>query len=363
MSSTQAGSTIGVGIVGLSADGGWAAGAHVPALAALEGFELRALSTSSARSAQAAGTQFGVTAYADARELAADAAVDLVVVAVKVPHHVELVNAAIDAGKSVLCEWPLAEDSARAEGLVAAARRADVSTFVGLQARYAPEVRYAADLIARGYVGDVLSSTLVGSGGTWGSEVDSRNAYLLDRTNGATLLSIPLGHTLDGVISVLGPLRDLTSTSATLRTDVRNSDTGERLVQTTEDQIAFTGRFESGAVAAVHYRGGVSRGTNLLWEINGTEGDLQISGGLGHMQLAGLTLRGGRQSDTALEALKVPDEYKVTVGGKLSSARSRNVAAEYLRIEQDLKTGSSVAPDFDHGLAHHRLLERIIGIR
>jgi len=49
-----------VGIVGLSANGGWAAEAHVPALAALEGFQLRALSANSAESAHAAGEKYGV---------------------------------------------------------------------------------------------------------------------------------------------------------------------------------------------------------------------------------------------------------------------------------------------------------------
>lgn len=46
---------VGVGIVGLSANGGWAAMAHVPALRALPGYEIRALSASSAESARAAG--------------------------------------------------------------------------------------------------------------------------------------------------------------------------------------------------------------------------------------------------------------------------------------------------------------------
>jgi predicted dehydrogenase len=48
-------SRIGVGIVGLSARGGWAAAAHLPALSALDGYEPRGLSASSAESAKAAG--------------------------------------------------------------------------------------------------------------------------------------------------------------------------------------------------------------------------------------------------------------------------------------------------------------------
>ncbi|CAM5704493.1 hypothetical protein MAUB1S_03679 [Mycolicibacterium aubagnense] len=63
---------------------------------------------------------------------------------------------------------------------------------------------------------------------------------------------------------------------------------------TAEDQIAVTGRLESGAVASLHYRGGSSRGTNLLWEINGTEGDLVLTGDSGHLQFGQAELRGAR---------------------------------------------------------------------
>ena len=49
-----------VGVVGLSASGGWAAIAHVPALAGLDGYELRALSASSDESARAAGEKYAV---------------------------------------------------------------------------------------------------------------------------------------------------------------------------------------------------------------------------------------------------------------------------------------------------------------
>jgi hypothetical protein len=68
--STAHGGPIGVGIVGLSAASGWAATAHVPALAALDRYELRALSASSAESARAAGEKHGVPlAFASAEEL------------------------------------------------------------------------------------------------------------------------------------------------------------------------------------------------------------------------------------------------------------------------------------------------------
>jgi predicted dehydrogenase len=67
-----------------------------------------------------------------------------------------------------------------------------------------------------------------------------------------------------------------------------------------DDRIAVTGILESGAVAAVHYRGGVSRSTNFLWEINGTEGDLLVTGGSGHLQFGQVTIHGARWENTEL---------------------------------------------------------------
>lgn len=102
---------IGVGIIGLSAKGGWAVAAHVPALRAVEGYELRALSSSSAESA---GQAHDVSlTFGTAEELVGRDEVDLVVITVKVPHHHNLVTTALQAGQMVLCEWPLGNGLAR----------------------------------------------------------------------------------------------------------------------------------------------------------------------------------------------------------------------------------------------------------
>ncbi|MFE6155455.1 Gfo/Idh/MocA family protein [Streptomyces sp. NPDC057889] len=130
----------------------------MPALAELDGYELRALSASSAESARAAGEKCAVPlAYGSVEELARSEEVDLVVVTVKVPHHLELIRPALEAGKMVFGEWPLGADLAQAEDLADLAYRRGVLTAVGLQARSAPPLRYLRDLVAEGYVGRVLS--------------------------------------------------------------------------------------------------------------------------------------------------------------------------------------------------------------
>src|SRR5205085_12680635 len=98
--------TLGVGIVGVSPVRGWAATAHIPALRALPNFEIRALSAHNAQSARAAGEVFGVDAvFSDPEQLVTRPDIDVVAVTVKVPHHQELVTAALTAGKAVYCEW------------------------------------------------------------------------------------------------------------------------------------------------------------------------------------------------------------------------------------------------------------------
>ncbi len=153
---------IGVGIVGLSASGGWAASAHVPALRGVDGYELRGVAASTRQSAAAAGEKYGVPLrFAGAAELAAHDAIDLVVVAVKVPHHLELVRTALAAGKMVYSEWPLGRNLGEAEEMAALAADRGLHTAVGLQARAAPTFHYLQDLIRDGYVGEVLSTSLV----------------------------------------------------------------------------------------------------------------------------------------------------------------------------------------------------------
>jgi predicted dehydrogenase len=107
-------------------------------------------------------------AYANVAEMVSAPEIDIVTVTVKVAHHLEIVKAAIEAGKHVYCEWPLGNGLAEAEELAAVARAKGVFGVIGTQARVAPEIEYLKQLIADGFVGEVLSTTLIARGGGWG---------------------------------------------------------------------------------------------------------------------------------------------------------------------------------------------------
>src|SRR5207302_4652553 len=198
------GSTLGVGIVGVSPVRGWAATAHIPALRALPNYEIRALSAHSAESARAAGEVFGVDAvFSDHEQLVTRPDIDVVAVTVRVPRHRQLVFAALAAGKAVYCEWPLGRDLDDARAMAALAAGQGVRTAVGLQARQAPAIEFVQQLLRDGYVGEVLSTTMIGLS-IPGDVVVQANAYMLDNTNGANVITIPLGHSLDMLNYVLG---------------------------------------------------------------------------------------------------------------------------------------------------------------
>src|SRR5437016_5375503 len=257
---------IGVGIIGANPDRGWAAQAHIPALKSLsDDFEITALSTSRRESADAASRLFGVPlAFDNHQELVNSTDVDVVAVTVKVPHHFELASAALEAGKAVYCEWPLGNGLIEAETLAALAKKKGVLAVTGLQARSAPSVAYVRDLIKQGYVGEVLSTTLIGSGMGWGPTVERFNAYLNDKKNGATMLLIGLGHAADALCHCLGEVRELASTMTVRRKTFTIAGTSERKTMTADDQVCVIGLLEGGAAFSIHYRGGVSRGTNLI---------------------------------------------------------------------------------------------------
>jgi predicted dehydrogenase len=346
-----------VGIIGANPDRGWAAQAHIPALKSLpDDFEITALSTSRRESADGASKRFGVSlAFDNHQDLVSSTEVDVVAITVKVPHHFELATAALDAGKAVYCEWPLGNGLEEAETLAASAKKRGVLAVAGLQARSAPPVAYVRDLISQGYVGEVLSTTLIASGMGWGPTVEPYNVYMNDKKNGATMLSIAVGHAADGLCHCLGEVRELSATMTTRRKSFTIAKTDESKPMTAEDQVAVTGLLQGGAAFSIHYRGGSSRGTNLLWEINGTDGDLQLTAAGGQAQIFEMTLRGGKGAQSSLEVLPVPQQYRWSP----LQGPALNVAQAYAHFARDYRDGTHLCPTFDDGVTRHRMLDAI----
>jgi predicted dehydrogenase len=283
--------------------------------------------------------------------------VDAVAVTVKVPHHANIVGAAIAAGKNVYCEWPLGNGVDEARTLAKLAREKGVLAVAGLQSRFAPELMYLRELLDEGYVGEVLSSSIVASGMWFGPTVDQRSAYTLDDKYGATMLTIGVGHLLSAVEAALGPIVELSATLATRRSTALNTNTREVVARLSADQVMVNGRLANGAVISLHYRGGSSRGPGLSWDINGTQGDLRVSGAGGHPQMVPLELSGGSGEEASLLPIILPLRLS---GDTSDGPMVGNVRRVWAAIAEDLRTGSHKAPTFDDAVRTHELLATII---
>src|SRR5438132_2497129 len=190
----------------------------------------------------------------------------------------------------------------------------------------------------------------------WGPTVEPYNAYLNDRKNGATMLSIALGHAAVSLCDCLGEVRELSATLTMRRKSFTIAGTGERRPMNADDQVCVVGLLEGGAALSIHYRGGRSRGTNLLWEINGTEGDLQLTADGGQAQIFEMTVRGASGPRPSLEILPVPEKFR---WAPPQPGPGTNVAQAYAHFARDYRDGTHLCPSFDDAVTRHRMLNAI----
>jgi myo-inositol 2-dehydrogenase/D-chiro-inositol 1-dehydrogenase len=140
-----------VGVVGC---GRVAATRHLPALRALPEASIVALADLDPVRLHGVADQFDVLRrYAEVERLLDDAAVEAVAVCVPAEHHVPVGLAALEAGKHVLIEKPLALSLDDCDRLIERAARSSVKATVGFNLRHHRLVRRARDLVRRGAVG------------------------------------------------------------------------------------------------------------------------------------------------------------------------------------------------------------------
>lgn len=349
---------IGVGIVGASAQRGWARVAHIPALRALKDFEIRAVSTTRMDSARATADALGIgLAFDNHADLVERPEIDLVVVAVKVPEHRAIVQAALAAGKMVYCEWPLARDLAEAEDLARLARDKQIKTVVGLQGRQHPPVRFLRDLVRQGAIGRPLGTSIRAHPleATWYGHFDPPSEYMALRANGATMQTIALGHALEPLALVLGEFDSLSAVVANRRgAGIRLRD-ASRIPTDAPDEIAAVGLLEGGVVASIHYSAGQASAKPMSWHIQGSDGSLLVeSATAGYLHLGDLDIT-LRQGSAPPRRITVPPAYANDQPGL--GAAAAGVARLYAQLAADLRAGTSTVPDFETALRRHRVLE------
>jgi len=202
--------------------------------------------------------------------------------------HAEIAVAALDAGKHVLCEKPLANSVDEAQWMTDAAARAalrGVFAMVGFTYRRVPAATLARDLVAAGRIGDVRqvrASYLQ----DWLADAESPMTWRLDRDRAGSgalgdigahavdLAQYITGQTLgevSGVLQTVVEERPLLAESVGLSGTAASS--AERGRVTVDDVALFTGRFESGVLGSFEAsRFASGRKNALRVEVSGSKG-------------------------------------------------------------------------------------------
>lgn len=147
--------TVRVGIIGC---GGIAHGKHLPSLAKLPHVELVAFCDLVKDRATAAAGKYGIAGagvYTEYKRLLADKSIEVVHVLTPNKSHSEISIAALEAGKHVLCEKPMAKTAADARLMLEAALRTGKKLSIAYQHRHKPESVYLRNVIRRGDLGEI----------------------------------------------------------------------------------------------------------------------------------------------------------------------------------------------------------------
>lgn len=224
-------------------------------------------------SALDAQRQFGVPESCfDYREVIARDDIDLVTVATPNAYHEAISIAALDAGKHVMCEKPLAMSYAGALRMGEVARRSGKKTSVNFRYRWVPSARYLHEMVEAGELGDIYQIFL----NFFNASVQDPDRPMRWRQNKAESGSGELGdlgsHMIDFAHWLVGPTRRVSARLTTF-TRERPLEGGGRAAVEVDDAATCLVDYASGATGVINASGvALGRGNHQRVEIYGTKG-------------------------------------------------------------------------------------------
>jgi predicted dehydrogenase len=238
-----------------------------------------------------------------------------------------------------------------------------VRHLVGLQGQASPVLNEVKQLVAGGAIGEVISASLIASLNNWGPQLPAAEAYRTKVESGATGLTVPGGHSLDALCFCLGEFREVAAVVTTQHEKVEIVETGEVVDATTPDQVLVSGVLESGAVASVHIKADMANPTGVVFEINGTDGDIVVAS----KQPVGIAPVGIQRAELTLHVargrkkkfVEAPISEAFTLVSDMPKGPPFFTAQLYARLGDSLSSGVPLSPDFGAAVRRHRLLDTI----
>jgi predicted dehydrogenase len=271
---------VGVGIVGT----GFARTTQLPAWAACEGARVVAVASGRRENAERAAREFGIPSVAsDWREVVSHPDVDLVSIVTPPSTHAEMAVGALEAGKAVLCEKPMAMDAGETARMCEAARASGRLALIDHELRFVPARRRMRELIQGGGLGRVRHAKLLFRGDSRASAERPWSWWSDERSGGGALGAIG-SHAVDALQWLLGArVSHISASLAAHVSERRDAASGEMRRVTADDEASMLVNFEDGGAA--------ERATGVVAvslaeagapehsiEVFGTEGSVRIDG-------------------------------------------------------------------------------------
>jgi predicted dehydrogenase len=260
-----------IGLIGT----GFAEKVQLPALRHVEGARVVAIASGHRENAERAAAAFGIPRVCEGwEELVALDEVDLVVVSSPPHTHAPAAIAAIEAGRHVLCEKPMALDVDEARRMVEAAGAAGRLALVDHELRFHPNRRRVKALLEEGYVGRVRHVAAV-----YRANIGRRHAtfnWWFRRATGGGLLGAVGSHVVDAVRWWLGEIDEAEGTLRTFVETRPDPATGEPRRVESDDFARFTLATRGGATVEASLSSVAPGPTEHRFEIVGSEGALVL---------------------------------------------------------------------------------------
>ena len=314
--------------------------------------------------AKAAAARYGwEDVETDWRKLVARDDVGLVDVCTPGDSHAEIAIAALEAGKHVLCEKPLANSVAEAEAMAEAARRArdrGVRAMVAFNYRRVPALAHARNLVASGALGEIrhVRSVYLQD---WLSDPEAPMTWRLRKESAGSGALGDLGaHIVDAAQFVTGEV--ITGVSALTNTFVkqRPSESGGTDDVTVDDTALFLARLSGGAVASFEAtRFALGRKNAMRLEVNGSKASLAFD----FEAMNELQWYEGTGTEAGFRRILVTEPQHPYVGAWWPPGHLLGYEHTFTHEVADLLdaigAGTDPAPSFDDGLRVQRVLAAV----
>ncbi len=270
--------TLGIGLIG----SGYMGRAHALAFATAPAVfdlavtpRLELLADADAETASSAAAALGFArSTGDWQSLITDPAVDVVDITTPNALHLEMALGAIDAGKHVYCEKPLAPTAVEAKQMVDSAEAAGIKTMVGLNYLKNPITILAKDIIESGEIGDVISFRGQHLEDYMLDPNTAVSPWRLDTRSGDGVVADLGSHIVSLARYLAGPIEAISGERHTVL-EKRVSTSGETREVDVADEMRAVLRFASGARGIVETSWlAAGRKMSIGCEVRGIKGTL-----------------------------------------------------------------------------------------